>query len=65
MKEFGIKDISEIKGVRRNIMYNLELTVKGPGSKNPLYPGDDEDTEIGVAVELIDYGMVNQNPSID
>ncbi len=65
LKEFGIKDISEIKGVRRNIMYNLELTVKGPGSKNPLYPGDDEDTEIGVAVELIDYGMVNQNPSID
>lgn len=65
LKEFGIKELSEIKGVRRNIMYNLELTVKGPGSKNPLYPGDDEDTKINVAVELIQYGVVNQNPSID
>lgn len=65
MKKFGITSVNEIEGVRRNIRYNTVLTVKGPGSKNPLYPGEDEDTKIDVNVELVDYGTVDQNPSID
>lgn len=63
--DFGITDASAIKGIRRNIAYAIDLTVKGPGSKNPLIPGEDEATYMNAAVTLVGYGIVNQTPSID
>ena len=63
--DFGLATAGGFTGFRRNIQYNLSLTITGPGSKNPLYPGSDEDTYIMAAVQLVPYGQVNQSGSID
>lgn len=63
--DFGINSVNEIVGIRRNIAYQVELTVKGPGSKNPLFPGEDEKTYMNASVKLVGYGNVEQKPSID
>ncbi|WP_278623124.1 hypothetical protein [Parabacteroides gordonii] len=63
--DFGINSVSDIVGIRRNIAYQVELTVKGPGSKNPLFPGEDEKTYMDANVVLVGYGNVEQKPSID
>lgn len=62
---FGISDVKDIEGIRRNIVYSVSMTVTGPGSDNPLYPGSDEDGSLNVSVELQNYGWVNQKPEID
>ena len=62
---FGIKGVNEVDGIRRNIVYSVSMTVTGPGSDNPLYPGSDEDGSLNVSVELQPYGWVNQTPEID
>lgn len=62
---FGISDVKEIEGIRRNIVYSVSMTVTGPGSDNPLYPGSDEDGSLNVSVKLQNYGWVNQKPEID
>lgn len=63
--DFGISDISGIVGLRRNIKYNISLKVSGPGSKNPLIPGTEEDTYMDAAVKLVPWGNVNQDVVID
>lgn len=63
--DFGVTTASDIRGIRRNIAYQVELTVKGPGSKNPLFPGEDEKTYMNANVVLVGYGNVEQKPSID
>ena len=63
--KFGITDISEIQGLRRNIQYNVYVSIIGPGSDNPLIPGSDNDTSLDVKVELVNYGSVNQKEVID
>lgn len=63
--DFGISSVADIVGIRRNIAYRVELTVKGPGSKNPLFPGEDEKTYMNASVKLVGYGNVEQKPSID
>ena len=65
LSDFGITSAKDIVGIRRNIAYQVELTVKGPGSKNPLFPGEDEKTYMDAKVELVGYGNVEQKPSID
>ena len=62
---FGIKSVDDVEGIRRNILYSVSMTVTGPGSDNPLYPGSEEDGSLDVAVELQDYGWVNQDTEID
>ena len=62
---FGIKSVDDVEGIRRNILYSVSMTVTGPGSDNPLYPGSEEDGSLEVAVKLQDYGWVNQDTEID
>ena len=64
LADFGLTS-ANFKWFRRNIQYNMSLTITGPGSKNPLYPGSDEVTYIQAAVKLVPYGTVNQSGSID
>ncbi|MEY8609000.1 hypothetical protein AALM74_07445 [Parabacteroides segnis] len=65
LSQFGIKDISEIVGVRRNIQYNVSLNVSGPGSKNPLIPGTEEITYMDASVTLVPWGRVSQEETIE
>jgi len=63
--EFGVASFSSISGLRRNIQYNVTMTITGPGSDNPLYPGDDSKTKINAAVQLVQWGSVSQSGKID
>ena len=63
--DFGYTAAPTITGLRRNVQYVLDLTITGPGSVNPLYPGSDEVTYLEAAVKLVDWGYVSQSGRID
>lgn len=63
--KFGIDGIEGIQGVRRNIQYNVSLNISGPGSKNPLIPGTEEVTYMNASVELVPWGRVTQEETIE
>lgn len=65
VEDFGIKSVDDIVGVRRNIAYGVDITVTGPGSNNPLYPGSEEETYLDAQVELVNWGRVYQQETID
>lgn len=51
-------------GVRRNIQYNVNMTVRAPGSQNPLIPN----TKVGALdtqIELVDYGQVSSESTFE
>lgn len=51
-------------GVRRNIQYNVNMTVRAPGSQNPLIPN----TKVGyldTQIELVDYGVVSSDSTFE
>lgn len=55
----------EDEGVLRNLQYNIDLTVKGPGYTTPFGPKSDEDTFLDVQVEVVAFGFVNQKVDIE
>ena len=51
-------------GVRRNIQYNVNLTVKAPGSKNPLIPNS-KVAALDTQIELVGYGNVSSDTDFE
>lgn len=51
-------------GVRRNIQYNVNLTVKAPGSKNPLIPNS-KVAALDTQIELVGYGSVSSDSNFE
>lgn len=51
-------------GVRRNIQYNVNMTVKAPGSKNPLIPNT-KVASLETLIELVDYGTVSSESTFE
>ena len=51
-------------GVRRNIQYNVNMTVKAPGSKNPLIPNT-KVASLETLIELVDYGSVTSDTTFE
>jgi len=54
-----------IKYVVRNMQYNINLTVKGPGYETPFGPGNNADTYLNVKVDVVPFGTVSQTPVIE
>lgn len=65
LDDFGISSVEDIVGLRRNIAYGVDVTITGPGSNNPLYPGSEEETSLDAQVELVNWGFVYQQETID
>lgn len=57
-----IRGLESYKGVYRNLQYNVNLTIVGPGYKRPTGGGDP--TTIESQVEVVAYGDVNQDVEI-
>lgn len=54
-----------LEGLLRNLEYNVELDVKGPGYTTPFGPQGDEDTFLDVQVKVVAFGQVNQSTEIE
>lgn len=54
-----------LEGLLRNLEYNVELDVKGPGYTTPFGPKGDEDTFLDVQVQVVAFGQVNQSTEIE
>lgn len=54
-----------LTGAVRNIQYNVELQVAGPGYTTPFGPDAKDDTSLDVQVEVVNFGAVNQNVTIE
>lgn len=54
-----------ISGVVRNVQYNIDLTVKGPGWATPFGGVASDNTVLDVKVQVVPFGTVTQNPSIE
>lgn len=52
-------------GVLRNLQYNINLTVKGPGWDTPFGPDPKDNTNLDVAVEVVPFGQVTQDVEIE
>ena len=48
-------------GVIRNLQYNVNMTVKGPGYTTPFGPKGDQDTFLTVNAEVVAFGAVKQD----
>lgn len=55
----------KLEGLLRNLEYNVELGVKGPGYTTPFGPNGDEDTFLDVKVQVVNFGYVNQSTEIE
>lgn len=51
-------------GVRRNIQYNVNMTVKAPGSTNPLIPNT-KVASLETKIELVNYGTVTSESTFE
>ena len=52
-------------GILRNMQYNVSLTVKGPGYETPFGPSVADNTFLDVKVEVVEFGQVNQESTIE
>lgn len=66
-KPQNIPDSREEKlfGTVRNIQYNVDLRVAGPGYTTPFGPKAEDDTFLDVQVEVVAFGFVNQKVDIE
>lgn len=55
----------KLEGLLRNLEYNVELDVKGPGYTTPFGPQGDEDTFLDVQVKVVEFGQVKQSTEIE
>lgn len=53
------------KGVLRNMQYNIDLTIQGPGWETPFGPDGGENTALDVKVEVVNFSVVNQEVEIE
>lgn len=56
---------SGLTGTVRNIQYNVKLQVAGPGYTTPFGPDAKDETKLDVQVEVVNFGAVNQNVTIE
>lgn len=54
-----------LTGTVRNIQYNVNLQVAGPGYTTPFGPDAKDETKLDVQVEVVNFGAVNQNVTIE
>lgn len=54
-----------LTGAVRNIQYNVELQVAGPGYTTPFGPDAKDETSLDVQVEVVNFGAVNQQVTIE
>ncbi len=54
-----------ISRVVRNMQYNVDLTVKGPGWDTPFGPDATDNTALDVKVTVVPFGQVSQNVEIE
>lgn len=57
-----IQNVTEHLYVRRNVIYSIDVVIKGPGSVNPYDPTDATLTSM---IEVQAWGEIVDNPSID
>lgn len=55
----------KLEGLLRNLQYNVELGIKGPGYTTPFGPDGDVDTFLDVQVEVVEFGQVRQSTEIE
>lgn len=58
----NIQNVTEHLFIRRNVIYSVDVIIKGPGSDNPYDPTDATMTSM---VEVQAWGEIVENPSID
>lgn len=56
---------TSLSGTVRNLQYNVDLKVAGPGYTTPFGPKADEDTFLDVQVEVVSFGAINQSTEIE
>lgn len=56
---------SSLSGTVRNLQYNVELKVAGPGYTTPFGPKAEDDTYLDVKVEVVGFGTINQSTEIE
>lgn len=56
---------SSLSGTVRNLQYNVDLKVAGPGYTTPFGPKAEDDTYLDVKVEVVDFGHINQSTEIE
>lgn len=56
---------SSLSGTVRNLQYNVDLKVAGPGYTTPFGPKAEDDTSLDVKVEVVDFGYINQSTEIE
>lgn len=54
-----------LSGTVRNLQYNVELRVAGPGYTTPFGPKAEDDTFLDVKVEVVAFGQITQNTEIE
>lgn len=57
-----ISNVTEHLYVRRNVIYSIDVVIKGPGSDTPYDPSDATLTSM---IEVQAWGEIVENPSID
>ena len=58
-----ISNVTEHLFVRRNVIYSIDVILKGPGSDSPYEPSDG--TTLTSMIEVQAWGEIVENPSID
>ena len=56
-----IDNVTEHRYIRRNVIYSIDVVIKGPGSNNPF----DFDATLTSKIAVQAWGEVVENPSID
>ncbi|WFE86720.1 fimbrial protein [Parabacteroides chongii] len=54
---------SDHEYIKHNYLYDISLTIAGPGSENPFDP--ESTADISVAIDVKDWDVVDQNESLD
>lgn len=61
----GSRGEGNLNGTVRNLQYNVELKVAGPGYTTPFGPKAEDDTYLDVKVEVVGFGTINQSTEIE
>ena len=58
-----ISNVTDHLYVRRNVIYSIDVVIKGPGSDTPYDPSGD--ATLTSMIEVQAWGEIVENPSID
>lgn len=56
---------ADLFGTVRNLQYNVDLKIAGPGYTTPFGPKAEDDTFLDVKVDVVAFGQVNQDHEIE